>query len=82
MSVSNDLQQSGIEGDDGVHHDDVATKDNGDGQVPNYEKKVCCIHMFSIQTISHSSIESFGKCNMPLSSPMTSHPFIHPLLYS
>jgi len=42
LSVSNDLQQSVIEGDesdDGVHHD-VTTKDNGDGQVPNHEKKV------------------------------------------
>jgi len=63
LSASTDLQQLGIEGDDGddgVHHD-VTTKDNGDGQVPNHEKKVCCIHMFSIRTISHSSIEFFGK---------------------
>jgi len=60
LSASSDLQQLGIEGDDGVHHD-VTTKDNVDGQVPNHEKKVRCIHMFSIRTISHSSIESFGK---------------------
>jgi len=59
-SASRDLQQLGIEGDDGVHND-VASNDNGDGEVPNHEKKVCCIHMFSIQTIFHSSIEFFGK---------------------
>ena len=59
-SASRDLQQSGIEGDDGVH-DDVATKAMVDGEVPNHEKKVRCIHMFSNQTISHSSIEFFGK---------------------
>ena len=58
-SASRDLQQLGIEGDDSVH-DDVATKDNVDGEVPNHEKKVC-IRMFSIQTISHSSIDFFGK---------------------
>jgi len=63
LSASTDLQQSRIEGDDGddgVHHD-VTTKDNVDGQVPNHEKKVCCIQFFSIQTISHSSIEFFVK---------------------
>jgi len=35
LSVSSDLQQLGIEGDDGFHHD-VATKDNVDGQDPNH----------------------------------------------
>jgi len=49
LSASTDLQQLGIEGDDGddgVHHD-VATRDNVDGQDPNHEKKVCCIHVFN-----------------------------------
>jgi len=54
----------GMEGDDGFHHD-VATKDNVDGQDPNHEKKVRCIHMFSIQTISHSSIEFWKSLICP-----------------
>jgi len=80
LSVSSDLQQSGIEGDDGVHHD-VANKDNVDGQVPSNEKKVCWFHMFSILTISHFPLSHLHKCNMPLSSPMASHKSIHALLY-
>ena len=68
LSASRDLQQSGIEGDDGVHHD-VATNDNGDGQVHSHDGVLL--------TATNTADSLFSSAEERVAAPFTRRRDIH-----
>ena len=69
MSVSSDLQQSGIEDDEDGVHEVVATKDNVDGQVHSHDGVLL--------TVTNTADSLFSSAEELVAAPFTTSRDIH-----